>query len=107
MISHAFDAEALLSPAEVAALFRVHPKTVTQWAKAGKLKALRTLGGHRRYREAEVRNLLGRTDSPPDVGRRASTPGAQHMSGCVALAAAPPGPETQNLTTWAAHVHQR
>jgi excisionase family DNA binding protein len=51
--------EALLTPAEVAALFRVDPKTVTRWAKAGKLTSLRTLGGHRRYRESEVRNLLG------------------------------------------------
>ena len=45
-------------PAEVAALFRVDPKTVTRWAKAGKLTSIRTLGGHRRYREAEVRALL-------------------------------------------------
>jgi excisionase family DNA binding protein len=52
------DAEALLTPAEVAALFRVDPKTVTRWAKAGKLTSIRTLGGHRRYREAEVRALL-------------------------------------------------
>jgi excisionase family DNA binding protein len=44
--------EALLTPAEVAALFRVDPKTVTRWAKAGKLSAIRTLGGHRRYRAA-------------------------------------------------------
>jgi excisionase family DNA binding protein len=51
-------AEALLTPAEVAALFRVDPKTVTRWAKADKLTAIRTLGGHRRYREAEVRALL-------------------------------------------------
>ena len=50
--------EALLTPAEVAALFRVDPKTVTRWAKAGKLSAIRTLGGHRRYRESEVRELL-------------------------------------------------
>lgn len=50
--------ETLLTPAEVAQLFRVDPKTVTRWAKAGKLTALRTLGGHRRYREAEVRALL-------------------------------------------------
>ena len=47
-----------LTPAEVAALFRVDPKTVTRWAKAGKLTSIRTLGGHRRYREAEVRALL-------------------------------------------------
>ena len=45
-------------PAEVASLFRVDPKTVTRWAKAGKLNSIRTLGGHRRYREAEVRALL-------------------------------------------------
>ena len=48
----------LLTPAEVAALFRVDPKTVTRWAKAGKLSSIRTLGGHRRYREIEVRRLL-------------------------------------------------
>jgi excisionase family DNA binding protein len=50
--------EKLLTPAEVAALFRVDPKTVTRWAKAGKLSAIRTLGGHRRYSEAEVRAHL-------------------------------------------------
>lgn len=52
------EAEALLTPAEVAAMFRVDPKTVTRWAKAGKLESIRTLGGHRRYRESEVRTLL-------------------------------------------------
>jgi excisionase family DNA binding protein len=46
--------ERLLTPAEVAAIFRVDPKTVTRWARAGKLSSIRTLGGHRRYREAEV-----------------------------------------------------
>jgi excisionase family DNA binding protein len=50
--------ETLLTPAEVAALFRVDPKTVTRWAKAGKLSSIRTLGGHRRYRESEVMELL-------------------------------------------------
>lgn len=51
--------EKLLTPAEVAAMFRVDPKTVTRWAKAGKISAIRTLGGHRRYRESEVRAALG------------------------------------------------
>lgn len=50
--------EALLTPAEVAAAFKVDPKTVTRWAKAGKLESLRTLGGQRRYRESEVAELL-------------------------------------------------
>lgn len=48
----------LLTPAEVAALFRVDPKTVTRWAKKGRLTSIRTLGGHRRYKESEVRSLL-------------------------------------------------
>ena len=53
--------EVLLTPAEVAAMFRVDPKTVTRWAIAGKLTPIRTLGGHRRYRQSEVRNLLKAT----------------------------------------------
>jgi excisionase family DNA binding protein len=58
MASRIPDSEPLLTPAEVATMFRVDPKTVTRWAKAGKLTSIRTLGGHRRYREAEVRALL-------------------------------------------------
>ncbi|CAN5486381.1 hypothetical protein BH20ACT2_BH20ACT2_14920 [soil metagenome] len=50
--------ETLLTPAEVAALFRVNPKTVTRWARAGKLSAVRTLGGHRRFRASEIRACL-------------------------------------------------
>ncbi len=53
--------EKLLTPAEVATLFRVDPKTVTRWAKAGKLTSIRTLGGHRRYKESEVNVLLKTT----------------------------------------------
>jgi excisionase family DNA binding protein len=50
--------DALLTPAEVAALFRVNPKTVTRWARAGKITAIRTLGGHRRFRASEIRRCL-------------------------------------------------
>jgi len=57
------DQEVLLTPAEVASLFRVDPKTVTRWAKSGKLTSIRTLGGHRRYKESEVKALLLRTTS--------------------------------------------
>ena len=59
------DPERLLTPAEVAAMFRVDPKTVTRWAKAGKLGSIRTLGGHRRYRASEVEALLHGTS--PDI----------------------------------------
>ena len=61
--------EQLLTPAEVEALFRVDPKTVTRWAKSGKLTSIRTLGGHRRYRAVEVYALL-EANSPtrrPDI----------------------------------------
>ena len=39
-------------------MFRVDPKTVTRWAKAGKLSSIQTLGGHRRYLESEIQALL-------------------------------------------------
>ena len=48
----------LLTPAEVAVMFRVDPKTVTRWARAGKISAVRTLGGHRRFRTSEIRRFL-------------------------------------------------
>ena len=58
MKNAAENGEKLLTPAEVASMFRVDPKTVTRWAKAGKLSSIRTLGGHRRYRESEIKGLL-------------------------------------------------
>lgn len=48
----------LLTPAEVAARFRVSNKTIIEWAKSGKLSYVRTIGGHRRYFAAEVNALL-------------------------------------------------
>lgn len=59
----------LLTPAEVAALFRVDPKTVTRWAQQGKLRSIRTLGGHRRYSEADIREFLERPHPVPDPRR--------------------------------------
>lgn len=50
--------EELYTPAEVAEMFRVDPKTVTRWAKEGKLNSIRTLGGHRRYYKSQVDELL-------------------------------------------------
>ncbi|MEO3776058.1 BldC family transcriptional regulator [Micromonospora sp. B11E3] len=62
----------LLTPGEVAALFRVDPKTVTRWAAAGRIGSIRTPGGHRRFRESEVRALLegeGMLEETDDMGR--------------------------------------
>lgn len=80
MVGRAAEGDKLLTPAEVAALFRVDPKTVTRWAKAGKLTSIRTLGGHRRYRASEVYELLDQTAGTPP------TPPPSRP------AAAPPGP---------------
>lgn len=56
--AHTSSNERLLTPGEVAALFRVDPKTVTRWASAGRIGSIRTPGGHRRFRESEVRSML-------------------------------------------------
>jgi excisionase family DNA binding protein len=77
----------LLTPGEVAALFRVDPKTVTRWAAAGRIGSIRTPGGHRRFRESEVRALLEgegeleelNDETPPPSNRpRNDGPSGQH-----------------------------
>ena len=57
----------LLTPGEVAAQFRVDPKTVTRWAAAGRIGSIRTPGGHRRFRESEVRALLAGRETSGDT----------------------------------------
>ena len=47
-----------LRTAEVADLMHVSPKTVSRWAKEGKLPFFKTLGGHRRYPDTEIRALV-------------------------------------------------
>lgn len=48
----------ILSPGEVAELFHVDPKTVSRWAKQGRLPCFTTLGGHRRFRWSDVEPYL-------------------------------------------------
>jgi excisionase family DNA binding protein len=57
-VSREVEGPELLTPAEVAQLFRVTPTTVTRWAKEGKLTGTRTPGGTRRYYRAQVEALL-------------------------------------------------
>jgi excisionase family DNA binding protein len=52
------DAEPFLYPSQVADLLHVSPKTIARWAKGGRLPYRRTLGGHRRYPEAAIRELV-------------------------------------------------
>lgn len=60
-------ADVLLTPSEVAALFRVDPKTVTRWAKAGRIECIRTLGGHRRFPARQFTTALTPTTQTPDA----------------------------------------
>jgi excisionase family DNA binding protein len=53
----AIESPTYLLTAEVADILHVSPKTVSRWAKEGKLPFMKTLGGHHRYPEAEIREL--------------------------------------------------
>jgi excisionase family DNA binding protein len=54
--------DGLLTPQEVAVMFRADPKTVTRWGQAGRLESVRTPGNHRRYFAVQVRALLAGMD---------------------------------------------
>jgi excisionase family DNA binding protein len=63
--------EPMLMPGQVADLLGVDPKTVIHWATEGRLPFIRTLGGHRRYRESDVLAILAGQVDPPaeDTGQ--------------------------------------
>jgi excisionase family DNA binding protein len=65
------DGDELLTPGEVARLFRVDPKTVSRWAHSGKLEAIRTPGGHHRFRRSQISKLMNPADGPNAVGGQA------------------------------------
>ncbi len=44
-------------------MFRVNPKTVTRWARAGRISCIKTLGGHRRFKATEIRRLLAEAEA--------------------------------------------
>ncbi len=56
--------EGPLSPAEVLAILGVHRNKLDRWATAGVLASFRTLGGHRRYRPADVEALRVKLQQP-------------------------------------------
>ena len=58
-----------LRTTQVAELLHVSPKTVSRWAQEGRLPYLRTLGGHRRYLDAEIRALLETLSEPWVAGQ--------------------------------------
>ena len=53
----------LLRTREVALLFQVSERAVTDWARKGRIPSVRTPGGHRRYPADEIRALLEQASS--------------------------------------------
>src|SRR3954469_5662041 len=68
----------LLKPSEVAAVFRVDPKTVTRWAVGGQLPSVRTPGGHHRFRYTDVMTLLNPDLPEPTIDLDAALVAASH-----------------------------
>ena len=52
----------LLRTADVAALFHVSERTVSDWARRGRIPSVQTPGGHRRYPAAEIRRIMEEAD---------------------------------------------
>ena len=49
--------ERFLLPAEAARMLGVATSTLRRWAEEGKLQSGSTIGGHRRYRESDIKRL--------------------------------------------------
>lgn len=62
-----FEAEPLLTPAQASAILGVDPKTVSRYARDGKISFIRTLGGHRRFKEREIRAMAAAKRTVPPV----------------------------------------
>ncbi len=57
------DTKEWMTPAEVAAYFRVSPVTVRAWAAAGKISFSLTPGGHRRFSSEDIEEFARRVKS--------------------------------------------
>lgn len=60
-------AESLLSLKAAAELLGVHPVTLRRWAESGKIKTVRTAGGHRRFSEDEIARMMQKPELPESI----------------------------------------
>ena len=54
--------DSYIRTAEAARILRVSPKTVSRWAKEGKIPHVMTLGGHRRFPSSAIQDLARRLE---------------------------------------------
>ena len=54
--------DSYIRTSEAAKILRVSPKTVSRWAKEGKIPHVMTLGGHRRFPSTAIRELASRLE---------------------------------------------
>jgi excisionase family DNA binding protein len=99
----------LMTAREVADVFRVDTKTVTRWARSGKLDSIRTLGGHRRFDRTEVRRVYQqqtteRGETPRSLASQAANAKLWRLQAMptTALRADPPSAHGQRRTSSAA-----
>lgn len=67
------DSENLLTPRDAAQILGISYPTLKQWIYHGKLRTLKTAGGHHRVPESEVDRFLSRTLRRDDIAERRST----------------------------------
>jgi excisionase family DNA binding protein len=67
----------LLRTSDVATLFQVSERTVSEWAKRGQIPSVRTPGGHRRYPADGIRFLL---QSGREGDQRAASQGSASVT---------------------------
>ena len=61
-------AEEFLTPGQVARILHVSPQTVNRWANEGRLPCTLTLGGHRRFRRADIDAAIRRVSDERSDG---------------------------------------
>ena len=57
--SNTYDGSEFVTPRDAARLLSVSVATIRNWEKAGKIAAIRTPGGQRRFKTVDINRILG------------------------------------------------
>lgn len=73
--------ETMFALGEAAERLGVHPVTLRRWSESGKIRAVRTPGGHRRFPESEIRRLKGMDEAEEAGDGRSDREGVEARGG--------------------------